>query len=336
MVGPPPSTWTIDPALSSAREVARGVWCLRLPLPWHLIPHVNAYAIKRPDGGVTLVDCGGWGDETSWSTLVLALRDAGIAVSDVGAVLLTHYHSDHAGTTGRLVEETGCEVYGHASHQHFTDALLEPGRIAAARARRALREGVPAAELFAYKTVREELEGIVAPVMPERLLEERQQIDGWQVLEAPGHAPSQICLYRACDRVLIGADLFGSAFTPYMDYGYSADPVEEYLQSLAKVGALPIDLLLPGHGRPLEQPFAHVRMWQEGLEREGEAVLAAVLAGRRGGYEIARAVGGPAVADPHQAPWILANVLSHLRHLRLHGRIERVEEEDGSYSYRGR
>jgi glyoxylase-like metal-dependent hydrolase (beta-lactamase superfamily II) len=359
MVGPPPRTWTIDPALSGAREVADRVWCLRLPLPWELIPHVNAYAIERSDGEVMLIDCGGWGDETSWSTLLHALNDAEIPLCRVTSLLLTHYHSDHAGTAGRLIDETGCTLYGHASHHHFTDALLHPRQIASARARRALREGVPAGELPAYQTVREELEGIIAPVIPERTLQEGLQIEGWRVLEVPGHAPSQVCLYREEDRVLIGADLFGSAYTPYMDYGCSEDPVQEYLDSLAKVEALRSALLLPGHGRPLAEVSSHLRLWRLGIEREREAVLAAVRSSSRGdagddrarhtaapnrggahtdprsfgGYAVAKRVAKEAMADSRQAPTVLANVLSHLRHLRLQGLIERREEADGSYHY---
>lgn len=334
MVGPPPSSWSVEAERHTAREVARGVWCLRLPLPWDLIPHVNAYALERSDGGFTLVDCGGWGDESSWTALVSALADAGIAISDVRLLVLTHYHSDHAGAAARLVDESGCEVAGHADHAHFTDALLAPRTIGAARRRRALAEGVPPERVRAYATVREEIEGIVAPVVPDRLLGDGDQIGQWSVLRAPGHAPSHVCLHRAEDGTLIAGDLLAATFTPYMDYGYSENPVEEYLHSLSRLEGLPIELVLPGHGRPVTDPSACLQLWREGLEGESDAIVRALGAGPAGGYDIAlAAVGETNMKDDRSGPSILSNVLCHLRHLRAAGRVDRVAGAHGRLLY---
>ena len=67
----------------------------------------NLYAIKTPEGAI-LIDAGpDYGD--SWSQLVAALRDAGIELEDVRYVLITHFHSDHAGF-GRRWQELGAGV----------------------------------------------------------------------------------------------------------------------------------------------------------------------------------------------------------------------------------
>jgi glyoxylase-like metal-dependent hydrolase (beta-lactamase superfamily II) len=76
-------------------------------------------AIRRPDGGVTLVDVG-IGSETSpaaWAPvpgrLVAALDEVGIGVGDVDTVVLTHLHEDHC---GGVVDGSGSPAFTEARH----------------------------------------------------------------------------------------------------------------------------------------------------------------------------------------------------------------------------
>ena len=76
-------------------------------------------AIRRPDGGVTLVDVG-IGVEASpagWAPLpgrlVAALDEVGIGVGDVDTVVLTHLHEDHC---GGVVDASGSPVFPDARH----------------------------------------------------------------------------------------------------------------------------------------------------------------------------------------------------------------------------
>src|SRR3954471_11863333 len=96
MVGPPPESWSVPPERARAFELAPGVWQLRLPLPWPLIPHVNAYLLYEPDGPV-LVDCGSAGHPSHRAALSAALATAGTQVSEVRTLVATHTHSDHVG-----------------------------------------------------------------------------------------------------------------------------------------------------------------------------------------------------------------------------------------------
>jgi glyoxylase-like metal-dependent hydrolase (beta-lactamase superfamily II) len=337
MVGPPPASWAVTVSDAGARPVVEGVWRLRLPLPWDDIPHVNAYALAREDGGITLVDAGSAGDQSCWDAMVAALADAGFEVADVRAIVLTHYHSDHAGLVARFVDESGCEVLGHPDHAHFTDAMLRPGDIAAARERRARQEGVPEHRMHAYRTVREEIEGVLAPVFPDRHLRDGDRVDSslgrWQVLETPGHAPSHICLYEPRASILLAGDLLAPTFHPYLDYGYSNDPVAELQASLRRVAALgPVRHVLPGHGRPLPDSAATIATWVAGLAEDVEVVLRAVAEEPAGGYALMERIYGPddGTAD---GTWQLTRVLCHLRHLRLAGRVRRELDGDGRFRY---
>jgi hypothetical protein len=142
VAGPPPESWAVRPDGGRGFELVPNLWRLRLPLPWDGVGAVNGYALKRQDGGLLLVDCGGGGDPTTWAALEGAIRDTGHDVSDVREIVLTHYHSDHAGPLEWLGQNTDPRVLGHPDVAHFADANLRPDEIIAARRRRAAAEGV--------------------------------------------------------------------------------------------------------------------------------------------------------------------------------------------------
>ncbi len=336
MVGPPPESWAIEPDLARTFDIAPGLWSFRLPLPWHHITHVNAYAIERDDG-IVLVDCGSAGDETHRRALESALGLAGFAIEDVRVLVGTHTHSDHVGLAAWVIERSGAEFWMHPDTGHFYDATREPERVAAAREVRSRQEGVPAQLLELYRDVREETDGVLAPTPPDRLLVNGVRIESklgdWEVVETPGHCPTHVCLVQRDRRLIILGDLVASAFSPWFDYGYSPDPVAEYLNSLDAIEALgPTALALPGHGRPIEDLPAAIALHRDGVAGRLEQTVAAIAAGPTGAYEITDRVFGD--LDPQAAVWRMAEMLCHLKHLRLAGAIIRDEAPDGTFTYR--
>jgi glyoxylase-like metal-dependent hydrolase (beta-lactamase superfamily II) len=256
MAGPPPTSWAVEPEYAGARQVAPGVWRLRLPMAWEGISHVNAYVIERADDGVLLVDCGTAGHPSCAEALVEAFTETGHTLEDVRALVITHVHSDHMGLAKLVQDRSGAPVWAHPDDAHFYDALRDPERIVAARERRATQEGVPEWRMEAYRTAQEELEGALAEVHAQYRLVEGTTVDSalgpWEVLETPGHCPSHVCLVQRDHRIAIVGDLICPAFVPWMDYGYSPDPVAEMLASLDRLAAIgDIDVALPGHGRPI-------------------------------------------------------------------------------------
>jgi glyoxylase-like metal-dependent hydrolase (beta-lactamase superfamily II) len=66
------------------------------------VPRIIATVAVAGPGGVALIDPG---PSSTLPALRAALGQAGIAVADLRAILLTHIHLDHAGATGTLVAE---------------------------------------------------------------------------------------------------------------------------------------------------------------------------------------------------------------------------------------
>ena len=82
-------------------QVAPGVFGIRLPLPFKL-EHVNVYLIDT-GSGFALIDAGVRTREAV-AAFDAGLAALGIAPTDIVAVVVTHFHVDHIGQAGRLVE----------------------------------------------------------------------------------------------------------------------------------------------------------------------------------------------------------------------------------------
>jgi glyoxylase-like metal-dependent hydrolase (beta-lactamase superfamily II) len=83
---------------------------------------VAAYVIPTNDG-LIVVDCG---PGSTLPNLERGLEALGFKLEDVGHLLLTHIHLDHAGGAGALAERTGATVY---VHRHGATHLLRPERL---------------------------------------------------------------------------------------------------------------------------------------------------------------------------------------------------------------
>lgn len=336
MVGPVPESWSVDPDEVGAFEVRPGLWTLRLPVAWQDITHVNAHLLERPDGGITLVDCGSAGHDSCWDALAAAIGRAGHDVADVRELVITHAHSDHFGLARQLVDETGCVMRMHPAHEAFTDGMVEPVRIEAARRRRALREGVPEELVHLYENVREEAEGAQAPIPAFEPLREGDAFETvhgtWRTIETPGHAPSHLVFHQPESRLLLVADLISRTFSPWFDYGYTDDTVAEFRDSLERVGALDVAVSLPGHGRPIEDHHDLVASHLRHLQQRLDDTVAAVATGPTHAYGLCSRVFETAGTE-QGVVWQMVEMIAYLRHLRLEGRVVR-DASGATFAYR--
>jgi glyoxylase-like metal-dependent hydrolase (beta-lactamase superfamily II) len=337
MVGPPPESWAVEPSDAKAYELAPGLWSFRLPLAWDGISAVNAFAIERDDG-IALVDCGTAGHPSCAEALRVAVEQTGYKLEDVSMLVGTHTHSDHVGLAQWVKELSGAEFWMHPDTAHFYDGTREPERIRAAREHRARQEGVPEDELGWYGDVREETEGVLAAVPPDHDLVAGVRLDSklgeWETIETPGHCPSHVCLVQRDRGLIILGDLVAAAFSPWYDYGYSPDPVAEFLAALDTIAALDSPgLALPGHGRPISDLPGAIELHRRGVAERLEQTRAAIAAGPAGASVLTpRVFGEPDSGET--AVWKMTELVCYLRHLRLAGEVVRDEDGDGKFIYR--
>jgi len=324
--------------LGRGERVLPGLWRLRLPLPWPGVPHCNAWAIAAGDG-IVLVDTG-MHEPGSFEHLQRALDMAGLRVESVRLVVCTHAHADHYGQAATVVQRAGCELWMHPDHAHMTQTAADPDAALERRIEVARTSGVPAAALQAIRERRRgEGFGVAGVVTPHRDLVDGVQVDtdlgAWQVVETPGHAPSHVSLWQPERRLLISGDHVLGRVSLYFDYGWSPDPVGEFLASLDRVAALDARLGLAGHGRTFTDVQGHVvasrRMADERLARVREVVV------RHGAISAFDVVGHvydePVTAGT--AHWWISETLAYLRHLGARGDLARDDGPDGVELWRG-
>ena len=138
--------------------------------------------------------------------------------------------------------------------------------------------------------------------------------------ETPGHAPSHVCLFQAERRILISGDHVLGRISLYWDYGYTPDPVGEFMTSLDRVDQLDARLALSGHGKPFFDVHGHIEGNRKLVNERLAATLSALGESSRTAVEIAPEIyGEPLRAE--NASWFLAQTLCYLRHLEREGLV---------------
>ncbi len=307
--------------LGRGERVLPGLWRLRLPLPWPGVPHCNAWAIAA-GSGVVLIDTG-MHEPGSLGQLERALEQVNLRLEHVRLLACTHAHSDHWGQAAPIVDRAGCELWMHPRHQHASAGTSDRAAALARRLEVARQSGVPEAALSAYAEHAKGMpSGIARAIEPDRELVSGVEIETdlgtWTVHETPGHAPSHVCLFQAERRLLISGDHVLGRISLYFDYGYTPDPVGEFLISLDRVDELDARLAVSGHGKPFVDVHGHIEANRKLVRERIEATLAALAKGPRTAVEIAPEVYGEPLSL-HNGTWLLTQTLSYLQHLERAG-----------------
>jgi glyoxylase-like metal-dependent hydrolase (beta-lactamase superfamily II) len=215
------------------QELAAGVHQLAVQ------PGINCWLLVD-DSGVTLVDTG-----LDRPGLVERLAHLGIAPTDVGRILLTHGHPDHAGGIARLRRvgsaapvQVGAgdlaTVRGEAP-QPPTDPTSRVGRLLDRLPRPGAfgrRIEVPDASSLA--------DGAVLPVA-----------GGLRVIATPGHTPGHLAYHLPSHDVLLGGDVVFNLFRlrPAPPFLCWQAPVN--LRSVLRLAEESPGTLALAHGRPV-------------------------------------------------------------------------------------
>lgn len=256
-------------------EVAEGVYQIVLPTPFPVGP-VNVYLIKGER--LTLVDTGPKTKE-AWDELVGALNLIDLSVEDIEQVILTHHHPDHVGNLDYLHKDI--DVIGHWRNRpwitqdqefivhyerFFTEWLKNQGY------------SDVHIELF-FDQVKKPMIFSCNRDLTSTIQEEDwvRGISEWKVVEVPGHAMSQIMLYREKDGVTIGGDhIIGHiSSNPLIEPPYKGEQdrsrsMLQYNDSLRKCLDFDISVVLSGHGRIVRHTHSLIK---RRLKRQDERAL---------------------------------------------------------------
>ena len=306
-------------------ELPGGIRRLTFPLPLG-IRHVHCYLLPGDDGW-TLVDTGlGLPDaEERWEPVLREL-DAPIV-----RILVTHFHPDHAGggedaqalTAARALQgrhdyEQCVRVWGSANWSERLADYLRTHGLPEPVGRELRHESRTFAPFIRFARDPEPLR-------------EGDDVDGWQVLELPGHADGHLCLLR--DGVLVAGDHLLGMITPTVGlYPESRpDPLDDYQASLRRTIELAPTLALPGHGDPVTDPVTRAHEILDHHVRRLDETAAALSAEPRNAYEVSLTLFGSNL-DASGRRFALAETLAHLERLVREGRAARSGDV-GNVSY---
>ena len=326
----------VPPEYGSFVPVAPGVLWLRLALRFAL-NHVNIYLIEDGDGWA-VVDAGIADMRTRavWEGLLRG----GLGGRRITRLIVTHYHPDHAGLAGWLLER--CEVdLAMSRAEHATSHFMrtDPSAVGSPQHRDFYRRnGLEAAATeavmgrgHAYLRMTTDL-----PAHFE-LLEAGQtlRIGGrdFEVLTGGGHAPEQVMLLCRADRLFFPADQVLARISPNISvhaYDEGADPLGRYLHSLAALRAgVPDDVLvLPTHNLPFFGLHQRVGELMSHHDQRCAEIAAACRAAPHSAADLLPVL-FPRALDEHQTGFAFGEVLAHVHYMVARGELVAAELGDG-------
>jgi len=208
-----------------ATEIADGVWRFECR-------GVNAYLVF--DDVPTLVDAG-----TPWDEAAIrnGLDEAGVAVSEIGRVLLTHYDLDHIGTLAVLAPDLDAPVRAYG----FDAQVLRGARIPPLRN---------------HKGLIQRLGGLVTDLADLDVVgvHDGETVGSFTAYHTPGHTPGHVAYVSEELGVGLLGDLVSESDGDLSPSGwlisYDTNAVETSVRGLA-ARAPPFEVACVGHGDPL-------------------------------------------------------------------------------------
>jgi glyoxylase-like metal-dependent hydrolase (beta-lactamase superfamily II) len=327
------------PDLGAVQAIAPGLNWLRMPLPFAL-DHINLWLIgDARDGkaGWCAVDCGVATDATraAWEQVLTDCTDG----QPLLRVVATHCHPDHVGLADWLCNKFDAPFWATTGEYGFARMMSAalPGVDGSAALPHFQRHGLVDPALVDKMGERRNYYPSLVPAVPLAYTRMRDgdqiQIGAqhWRVITGYGHSPEHAALYCAALGVLISGDMV----LPRISTNVSVfaiepegNPLQLYLDSLAKFNDLPADtLVLPSHGKPFRG--LHTRVQQ--LRDHHSARLAEVMQACRAPMCAADIV--PLMfrrpLDTHQLSFALGEALAHLHKLWADGLLRREKGKDG-------
>jgi glyoxylase-like metal-dependent hydrolase (beta-lactamase superfamily II) len=300
-------------------ELPGGIRRLTFPLPLG-IDHVHCYLLPGSDGW-TLVDTGLGLPEAA------ARWEAALEGMEVVRIVVTHFHPDHAGGGEDAQAVTGARVYQGADDYEQCLRVWGSEKWSERLADYLQWHGLPEESAAELRHESRTFAPFIRFARDPELLREGDHVDGWRVLELPGHADGHICLER--DGVLVAGDHVLGVITPTVGlYPESRpDPLADYQASLQRTIELAPRVALPGHGDTVLDPVRRAREILEHHQRRLEDTAAVLGPEPRSAYDVSVTLFGRGL-DASGRRFALAETLAHLERLVGERRAARTGDDD--------
>jgi glyoxylase-like metal-dependent hydrolase (beta-lactamase superfamily II) len=320
----------------------RTLGIFRIPVPIPFVQAggpVNAYIFEE-ENGLLLFDPG-LGTAQSQAALADGLALSGHRFNEVNRIVLSHGHIDHFGAAAWVLERIGRTI---PIHIHGADAgkVLQSGSdwplLLTRNSSYLSKLGLPLGVLeeMVSSMGRDGEMGRrlrnVTPLRPGDTFQCRHVT--LEVHHMPGHTPGLCCLYERNHRLLFSADHLLEHVSPNplieLEPGgepLSFKPLVTYFESLERVRALDVDLVLPGHAAPFGRYLSAIESLAAFYDRRQAKLRQALKRGPLTVYEAVSELFPP--NKTFELFLMMSEALGNLELLEHRGEIAR--EADGEF-----
>lgn len=306
-------------------QVASGIWSVPVPIPASPLRYVLSYLIEHPSGFL-MVDTG-WDDPESWQVLRDGLATAGIPITSITGIVITHVHPDHHGLSAAVREASGAWIGMHEAEAAFLANQMNSPRSGDRLAEFLHWAGAPD-EHLASMGGRRGRNRMRPMATPDRLIPHGELLDvpglDIRAVWTPGHSPGHLCFHDEARDLLLTGDHVLPRITPNISsWDEKTAALEEYLTSLERLRGIEPREVLPAH----EYRFTGLDSRLDYLAEHHEERLAEIAARLRtrpgqSSWEVAAHVSWSRPWDqlsgiPRQSA--IGEVIAHLCHLQQRG-----------------
>jgi glyoxylase-like metal-dependent hydrolase (beta-lactamase superfamily II) len=320
------------PPIGELVEVRPGILWTQFPLPFAL-NHVNVYMLKDGDGWA-VVDAG-IGDARTrqvWGSLL----GGPLRGETLTRIIVTHFHPDHIGCAGWLIDEFALPLYMSRSEYLYNQVMHRnaAGIISVYRVFYE-RRGLDAAKTEAILRAGHDYVGLTAPMPPAyHCLADGETLTignrNFEVITGGGHSWEQVMLYDRADSIVIVADQVLPKISPNISVVASEpdnDPLAVFLKSNQLLAARIASgsLALPGHRLPFFGLHHRIAELAAHHDDRCTALVAACTDRPMSPAELIPILFFAGM-DTQQTSFAFCEIVAHLNYLKRRSMLAEVEE----------
>ncbi|MBN2041056.1 MAG: MBL fold metallo-hydrolase [Spirochaetes bacterium] len=267
---------------NTIKQISDEIYGIYLPLPFSSVKQLSIYFI---DGDKPALIDTGLGDIDSLNTISRLLKTINRNITDVSYIINTHEHIEHFSGNKKIKQACGGFSIASSAAAEFLDNFHTSTE--------ELKANLPSYD----PELAEEIRNIIARESGleidkiDKRVKDGDYIDTGKVrlrvISTPGHAKGHICLYEEDRKILFTGDHILSKQSTFVGYDFreiishrikeifnknngELDNLTLYIESIKKLEALDINIILPGHGAPITDPYKKMALEIKKKERRSE------------------------------------------------------------------
>jgi glyoxylase-like metal-dependent hydrolase (beta-lactamase superfamily II) len=322
------------------KQVWPNIYRIEIPLPRNPLRFTNSYYIRGIQRSL-LVD-NGFNCDESRAVMDEAICALGIDLAKTD-LFITHLHADHSGMTEYLASPTsrvfmsyedGMAVLASQNINYwdrFNDFMKLSGLIKVG-----IENNTERHPGRMYGTAH--FKNLVPVGEMDRIVVGDYS---FQCIMTPGHTDGHVCLYEPSHHLLLSGDTILGKITPNISLWEigKTDVLGQYLQSLAKIGRLAVDVVLPGHRHIIYDCRERIQQLEVHHQKRLDEVLGLLGSGSANATDIAKKMNWDlSIKEWEGFPWAqklfsTGEALAHLNNLYQRGQILATKGNDGIYYF---